>query len=199
MTALPDSSRPMGARAAVMAAALMLAGSFTGCAPADTGLQRGAAVQLQERVLGVSQAAAANDHAAALAGLVSLEADVATAVRFGQVSEDRRRTIVTSIAAVRADLTAAVEAAAAAAKAAEEAAAAAAAAAAAKAAEEAAAAAAAAEAEKAKADAEAAAAAAQVNVAPVVVPAPAPVQAPAPARGSTPDQGKGKEDKGKGK
>ncbi|MCU1516361.1 MAG: hypothetical protein JWQ75_1082, partial [Pseudarthrobacter sp.] len=89
MTALQRRRRGTGARAAVVAAALVLAGAFTGCAPADTGLQRGAATQLQERVLGVSQAAAANDHAAALAGLDSLEADVATAVRFGQVSEDR--------------------------------------------------------------------------------------------------------------
>lgn len=104
-----------------IAAALLLAAALAGCGPADTGLQQGAARQLQERVLGVSQAAAGNDHAAALKDLASLEADLGTAATNGQVSEDRRRSILAAVAAVRADLEAAV---ATAAKAAEEAAAA---------------------------------------------------------------------------
>ena len=150
------------------------AGSLlAGCGPADTGLQRDTARQLQELVLGVSQSAAANDHTAALKALDSLEADLASAAGSGQVSEERRRSIMTSITAVRADLTAAIEAAAAAAKAAEEAAAAAAAA----------------EAEKARAEAEAAARAAQEYTVPVVA---APIPAPAPA----PEQKKGNEGNG---
>lgn len=104
-----------------VAAALLLAAALAGCGPADTGLQQDAARQLQERVLGVSQAAAGSDHAAALKALESLEADLGAAATNGQVSEDRRRSIVAAVAAVRADLEAEV---AAAAKAAEEAAAA---------------------------------------------------------------------------
>lgn len=174
MTRFHSTGQRSGARGAGLAAALALAASLAGCGPADTGLQRDTAHQLQELVLGVSQAAAANDHTAALKTLDSLEADVATAAGSGRISEERRRSIMTSITAVRADLNAAVEAAAAAAKAADEAAAAAA------------------EAEKTKADAEAAAQAAQENTAPVV---PAPVPAPAPAL----EQGKGTEGKGKNK
>jgi septal ring-binding cell division protein DamX len=114
-------SRSGKARVMPVAAALLLAAALAGCAPADTGLQQDAARQLQGRVLGVSQAAAGNDHAAALKALERLEADLGAAATNGQVSEDRRRSIVAAAAAVRADLEAAV---ATAAKAAEEAAAA---------------------------------------------------------------------------
>jgi len=148
--------------------ALVLAGSLASCAPAETGLQRDAARQLQERVLGVSQAAAANDHAAALTALDGLEKELAAAAEKGQVSDERRRTVMTVITAVRADLTDAVNAAA---KAAAEATAAA---------------------EKAKAEADAAAAAAKAaeeSTAPVV---PAPAPAPAPVDNSKPSEGKGK-------
>ena len=157
-------------------AALVLAGSLGACGPADTGLERGAAGQLQQRVLSVTQAAAANDHAAALQGLDGLETDLASAAGNGQVSEERRRTIMTTIAAVRADLTAAAQAAEAAA---------------AKAAEEAAAAAAAAAAEAEKAQAEAPAEAAEQSTAPV------PESPPEP--GPAQEQGKGSDGKAKGK
>ncbi|HJW00551.1 MAG TPA: hypothetical protein VJ617_15780 [Arthrobacter sp.] len=158
-----------------LAAALVLTACLAGCGPADTGLQRETAGQLQERVLGVSQAAAANDHPAALKALDGLEADVAAAAGGGRMSEDRRRAIMTSIAAVRADLSAAAQAAAdAAAKAAQEASAAAAA-----------------EAEKARAEAEATANAVQEQV--PVMPAPAPAPAPEPGKGS---EGKGKNKNG---
>lgn len=114
------------ARASAQAAtvALLLAGSLSACGPSDTGLKPDAARQLQERVMGVSQAAAGNDPAAGLAALDALEADLAAAVGKGEVSDERRRSIMTAAAAVRADL-AAVKAAAdaAAAKAAQEAAA----------------------------------------------------------------------------
>ena len=100
--------RPRGLAAA---AALLLAGSLAACGPADTGLQHDAARQLQQRVLGVSEAAAGNDPVGGLAALDGLEADLAAAVGNGQVSEDRRRSIMTAAAAVRADLTAAKSAA----------------------------------------------------------------------------------------
>lgn len=147
MTPLQNSRSRFGtARVMPVAAALLLAASLAGCGPAETGLQQDAARQLQERVMGVSQAAAANDHAAALSTLEALEADLAAAATNGQVSEDRRRSITAAVGAVRTDLASAVAAAeAAAAKAAAEAAAA----------------------EKAKADADAAAKAAQeADVAP---------------------------------
>ncbi|WP_104062452.1 hypothetical protein [Arthrobacter sp. 4R501] len=170
MTPFRSKNQSAGARGAGLAAALALTASLAGCGPAATGLQRDTASHLQEVVLGVSQAAAANDHTAALTALESLEADVASAAGSGQVSEERRRRIMAGITAVRSDLNAAAEAAVAA-KAAEEAAAAA---------------------EKTKADAEAAAQAAEENTAPVV---PAPVQAPVQA----PEEGKGAEGKGKNK
>lgn len=182
MTPFQPKVRCTRTRGIGLAAALALAASLAGCGPAETGLPRDTARQLQELVLGVSQSAAANDHSGALRTLDSLEADVTTAAGSGQVSEERRRSIMTSITAVRADLTAAIDAAAAAAKAAEEAAAAAAAA----------------EAEKAKADADAdadaqaAARAAQESTAPVVA---APMPAPSPA----PERKKGNEGKGKNK
>jgi hypothetical protein len=94
-------------RGLTVATGFLLAVSLTACGPAGTGLQRDTARQLQERVLGVSQAAAGNDLAAALGSLDSLESDVAAAVGEGNVSEERRRSIMTAAAAVRADLTAA--------------------------------------------------------------------------------------------
>ncbi|HYH77777.1 MAG TPA: hypothetical protein VD841_09790, partial [Arthrobacter sp.] len=110
MTALGATGRRSRVQALLRtSAALVLVVSVTGCGPTDTGLQRGAASQLQQYVLTVTQAAAANDHAAALQALDGLEADLASAAGNGQVSEERRRTIMTSLAAVRADLTAAVE------------------------------------------------------------------------------------------
>lgn len=153
-------------RWARLAAALVLAASLASCAAEETGLQRDAARQLQERVLGVSQAAAANDPAAALQALDALEAELSTAAGEGKVSEERLRTITTVITAVRADLTSAVEAAAAA-KAAEEAAAA----------------------EKARAEAEAAAKASQEAAAPAE---PAPAPEPAPGGNDKGNEGKGK-------
>jgi hypothetical protein len=117
--------RSAAAQGLTAAAALMLAGSMAACGPAETGLQRDTARRLQERVLGVSQAAAANDPSGGLAALDSLEADLSSAAGTGQVSEERRRSIMTAAAAVRANLTAAKDLAdAAAAKAAEDAAAA---------------------------------------------------------------------------
>ena len=117
--------RAAAAKVLTAAAAFLLAGSLAACGPSGNGLQRDTAGQLQEKVLRVSQAAANNDPAGGLAALDTLEADLASAVGNGQVSEERRRSITTAAAAVRADLTAAKAVAdAAAAKAAEDAAAA---------------------------------------------------------------------------
>lgn len=108
MSSAPNVHRRLAAAGSLAAAAaLLLAGFLAGCGPADTGLHRDAARQLQQRVLGVTQAAAGNDPATGLAALDSLEADLASAVGSGQVSEDRRRSIMTAATAVRADLTAA--------------------------------------------------------------------------------------------
>lgn len=172
MTPTTKSGWWAGRRITSVAAAILFAAALAGCAPADSGLQRDAARMFQEKVLDVSRAAADNDHAGAMRTLDSLETDLAAAATNGQVSEDRRRTIITAIAAVRADLMSAAAAADAAAKAAE-----------AKAAEEAAAA------ERAKAESDAAAKAAQESA----IPAP-----PAPGDNAKGNDDKG-EDKGKGK
>ncbi|MET3163791.1 UNVERIFIED_ORG: peptidoglycan hydrolase CwlO-like protein [Arthrobacter sp. UYEF10] len=95
------------AQGLTVATAVLLAVSLAACGPAETGLERDSARQLQERVLRVSQAAAANDLSGGLAALESLEADLASAVGSGRVTEERRRSITTAAAAVRADLTAA--------------------------------------------------------------------------------------------
>ncbi|MCU1517350.1 MAG: hypothetical protein JWQ75_2071 [Pseudarthrobacter sp.] len=107
MTPSWRGSRPSAAaRGLAGAAALLLAGSLAACGPANSGLQRDAARQLQQRVIDVSHAAAGNDPSGGLAALDYLEAELATAVGNGQVSEDRRRSIMTAAAAVRADLAA---------------------------------------------------------------------------------------------
>lgn len=184
----PRNHRAQGRGLLHLAAILLLATLLAGCAPAEAGVQRDAARRLQERVLGVSQAAASNDHAAALLALKNLETELASASSNGQVSQERRRTILTVVTAVRADLTAAVEAA-------ESAAAASAAKAAAEAAAadeaEAEAEAAAAGKAAAAADAGAAATVGQENAVPAP-PTPLPAQEPGPA------QRKNKEGKGKG-
>jgi hypothetical protein len=149
------------------AAALLFAGSLAACGPADSGLKQDTAAKLQQRVLSVSQAAAGNDPTGALNELTALEADLAAATDNGTVSDARRRSITTAVAAVRADLNDVLAAAAAAAKTAEDAAAAQ---------------------RQAEADATAAAAAAEANNA-----APAPV-APAPAQNNgKAGKGKGKD------
>ncbi|MDE8667610.1 hypothetical protein PY310_03325 [Pseudarthrobacter sp. H3Y2-7] len=153
------------------AAALLFAGSLAACGPADSGLKQDTAAKLQQRVLSVSQAAAGNDPTGALNELTALEADLAAATDNGTVSDARRRSITTAVAAVRADLNDVLAAAAAAAKTAEDAAAA-----------------------QRQAEADATAAAAAAAAAEANNAAPAPV-APAPA----PAQNNGKAGKGKGK
>ncbi|MGO4187982.1 hypothetical protein [Pseudarthrobacter sp. TAF60_1] len=155
----------------VASAALVLSGSLAACGPADSGLKKDTAAQLQQRVLNVSQAAAGNDPTGALNALEALETDLAAATSKGTVSDDRRRSITTAAAAVRADLNEELAAAAAAAKAAEDAAA-------------------------AQRQAEADAAAKEASNAPTpapVVPAPAPVPAPKNSNSGNNGKGKGKD------
>jgi hypothetical protein len=117
MTSEQNGPRGRGALRCVSAAAaaLLLAGSLAACGPADSGLKQDTAAQLQQRVLSVSQAAAGNDPAGALNELTALEADLAAATSNGSVSDARRRSITTAVAAVRADLNDVIAAAAAAA------------------------------------------------------------------------------------
>ncbi|UUL76069.1 hypothetical protein NG819_19215 [Pseudarthrobacter sp. Fe7] len=103
------------------AAGLLAVALLNACAAPATGLQRGAATQLQARVLEVTQASSQNDPVSALKALEGLDADLSAAQAKGQVSEERRRSIMTVATAVRADLNEAVAAQAAAAKAAEDA------------------------------------------------------------------------------
>nr|WP_219816365.1 hypothetical protein [Arthrobacter sp. ZGTC412] len=60
----------------------------------------------------VSEASSKNDPATAIKALAGLEAELAAAQGKGQISEERRQTITTIAAAVRADLEDAVAAAA---------------------------------------------------------------------------------------
>lgn len=159
--------------AAVVAAALV-----TGCGPSETGLQVTAARQLQARVLEVSEASSRNDPATAMKALEGLEAELAAAQGKGQISEERRQTITTIAAAVRADLE---EAIASAAKAAEDA----------KAAEQAAA-----QASAAAIETPAPAPAPEPAPAPAPATVPEPAPAPAPATGNNGDK---KNNEGKGK
>lgn len=145
-------------------AVLLAAGLLSGCGTADTGLHREAARQLQARVLEVTQASSQNNPAAALKALEGLEGELEAAQAEGRISEERRRSITTIAAAVRADLNDAVAAAekAAADKAAEE--------------------------ERIARDA----AAAQTPAPAVETPAPAPAPAPDASNGKRDNGGKGK-------
>ncbi|MBX7443031.1 MULTISPECIES: hypothetical protein [unclassified Arthrobacter] len=89
----------LGCSALVLSAIVLSA-----CAPANNGLQRDVATQLQARVLEVTQASSQNDAASALKALDGLESDLSAAQAKGRVSEDRRRSITTVATAVRADL-----------------------------------------------------------------------------------------------
>ena len=98
-------------RVVIWTAAVLTVGLLPGCAPSDTGLQPAAARQLQARVLEVSEASSRNDPATAMKALEGLEAELAAAQGKGQISEERRQTITTIAAAVRADLEQAIAAA----------------------------------------------------------------------------------------
>ncbi|KQQ82714.1 FIMAH domain-containing protein [Arthrobacter sp. Leaf137] len=94
-----------GALTVRWSATLLAAGLLAGCGTGETGLQRDAARQLQARVLEVTQATSQNNPATALRALEGLEAELEDAQSRGGISDERRRSITTIAAAVRADLT----------------------------------------------------------------------------------------------
>ena len=94
-----------GALTVRWSAMLLAAGLLAGCGTGETGLQRDAARQLQARVLEVTQATSQNDPATALRALEGLESELEDAQSRGGISDERRRSITTIAAAVRADLT----------------------------------------------------------------------------------------------
>lgn len=91
---------------AVLAATLL-----TGCAQAETGLERDTARQLQARVLEITQASSQNKPETALKALDGLEAELREAKDSGRITEERHRSITTITTAVRADLERAIAAA----------------------------------------------------------------------------------------
>jgi hypothetical protein len=99
-------------RVVIWTAAVLTVGLLAGCSPSDPGLEPATARQLQARVLEVSEASSRNDPATAMKALEGLEAELAAAQGKGQISEERRQTITTIAAAVRADLEQAIAAAA---------------------------------------------------------------------------------------
>jgi hypothetical protein len=84
---------------------------LTGCAQAETGLERDTARQLQARVLEITQASSQNKPEAALKALDGLEAELREARDSGRITEERHRGIATITSAVRADLERAIAAA----------------------------------------------------------------------------------------
>lgn len=91
------------------AAPLIVIGLLSGCAGPSSGLDGATGQELQSRVVGVANAAAAGDTAGAIEALDALEARLAEAESSGSVSTDRASAIRAAIATVRADLTPAVE------------------------------------------------------------------------------------------
>lgn len=91
-----------------LAAAILAAAILSGCAPTpDIDVQTSSS--LQASVVSIADAAA-DDPASALALLDALAAEVDAAVAQGEITEDRSTQIDEAIAAVRADLQAAVDA-----------------------------------------------------------------------------------------
>lgn len=84
---------------------------LTGCAQAETGLERDTARQLQARVLEITQASSQNKPEAALKALDGLEAELREARDSGRITEERHRGIATITSAIRADLERAIAAA----------------------------------------------------------------------------------------
>ncbi|MBT2520359.1 mucin-associated surface protein [Arthrobacter sp. ISL-28] len=94
-------------RASAVLAAGMLALGATGCGGTASELESDAAAQLQQRVLAVTKAAAANNPATALKSLSQLSSDLDAAAAAGHVSFKRHRSITVAIDSVKADLAAA--------------------------------------------------------------------------------------------
>lgn len=94
-------------RASAVLAAGMLALGLAGCGGTAPELEPDAAAQLQQRVLAVTKAAAANSPATALKSLGQLSSDLDSAAAAGHVSFKRHQSITVAIDSVKADLAAA--------------------------------------------------------------------------------------------
>ena len=97
----PARLRPV--RILILAAAL----AVPGCA-ANGGLDSGTGAALQEQVAAVRSALAGGDHAAALATLDTIAADVERAAAEGKISAERKTRIIHAIARIRGDAQAAI-------------------------------------------------------------------------------------------
>ncbi len=86
--------------APVLASVILLGG----CAPQNTDLSSDAAAQMQTMVVSVAETAATGDHAAAIAQLDLLQAELDAARERGDVSEEKAASIQAAIDLVRADL-----------------------------------------------------------------------------------------------
>jgi hypothetical protein len=100
------SRRPGSILAGSLFSAVLLAGALAGCGAPAPELGGEAAKELQSQVLGVSEAAAADDSAGSLKLLDGLVTQLDQAAARGDVSFKRHQSIRTAIDAVRADLTA---------------------------------------------------------------------------------------------
>ena len=100
---LPPALRRRAARAFAVG---VFAVGLTGCGGAAPEFKADAAVQLQQRVLAVTEAAAGGDPAGALTSLQQLAADLDAAAADGHLSFQRHQSITVAVDAVRADLTA---------------------------------------------------------------------------------------------
>ncbi|WP_181003305.1 hypothetical protein [Microbacterium sp. CJ77] len=94
----------MNRRAAWLAPVLVSVILLGGCAPQNTDLSSDAAAQMQTMVVSVAETAATSDHAAAIAQLDLLQAELHAARGRGDVSEERAASIQAAIDLVRADL-----------------------------------------------------------------------------------------------
>ncbi|MGC5172645.1 hypothetical protein ACLQ2Q_18565 [Microbacterium sp. DT81.1] len=88
----------------LLAAAAIVAGALTGCAPSSTDLSHAVAETMQQSVVSVAESAAAGDSPAALATLDQLQAQLDGALANGDVSPARAAAIQSAIDLVRADL-----------------------------------------------------------------------------------------------
>jgi hypothetical protein len=94
-------------RVSAILATTVLALGLAGCAGTAPELETDAAMQLQQRVLAVTKAAAGSDPAAALRSLDQLSSELDDAAAAGQVSFKRHQSITVAIDSVRSGLTAA--------------------------------------------------------------------------------------------
>ncbi len=94
--------------ATVACTVALVTAALSGCAPIVPGIDSAAASRMQASVSAVTQAAAADDPARAIAGLDALEAQLRRDTASGAINTDRSARIQAAIDLVRTDLTAAL-------------------------------------------------------------------------------------------